>query len=131
VGVNAASPTPTPTRAAKSPAKLVMRPQTAVISDQKKTPPAMMLRRLPLSAQVPIRTIDNVWTYNVNAGKAAMQGLELEVGGTVAEGLRLSLAYAYVDSSIVGDVFDNITPPRLVIKDAADGCTAGQYRCAL
>ena len=69
--------------------------------------------------QVPIRTIDNVWTYNVNAGKAEMQGLELEVGGTVAEGLRLSLAYAYVDSTIVGNVFDNITPPRLVIADGA------------
>ena len=69
--------------------------------------------------QVPIRTYDNVWTYNVNAGKAKMQGLEFEAGGKVAPGLRMSLTYAYVDSSIIGNVYDNIDPPRLIISDGS------------
>jgi len=73
-----------------------------------------------IDLQVPIRTADNIWTYNVNAGKAKMKGLELEAGGNVTEGLRLGLAYAYTDSTVNGNVFDNITPPRLVIKDGAE-----------
>ena len=68
-----------------------------------------------IDLQVPIRTADNIWTYNVNAGKAKMKGLELEAGGNVTKGLRLGLAYAYTDSTIDGNVYDNVTPPRLVI----------------
>jgi iron complex outermembrane receptor protein len=70
--------------------------------------------------QVPVRTSDNIWTYDTNAGKATMKGLELEVGGKVSEGFRLGLTYSYTDSTISGNVYDNVVPPRLIIKDGAE-----------
>ena len=67
-----------------------------------------------IDTQLSFRTRDDFFSYVDNAGSATMKGLELEAGTTVAESLRLGLAYAYIDATIGKDIYAKKAPPDLV-----------------
>lgn len=68
--------------------------------------------------QLPFRTDDGRFSYVGNAGKAKVDGLELEVAADVTRSLNLDLAYAYNNAAIDGDVKDRLG--NVIVKSGSE-----------